>query len=130
VRDAKSGQHEQLAELGSGSYYAAQLRAFQAECKASTKGPLSLMVQLTRLAGAKGFPLTPSDFLTENRGQVAGLGGANLKKILKEHGITQTLASEGGRTSRGNMGLMIKYIEFLNALHSKTGAVPGEGGRK
>jgi len=65
----------------------------------------------------KSFPLNPADFLTENKGQVAGLGGGNLKKILKEHGITQILASEGGRTSRGNMGLMMKYIEFLNAWH-------------
>jgi len=62
----------------------------------------------------KNFPLNPDDFLTENKGQVAGLGGGNLKKILSEHGITQTLAAEGGRTSRGNMGLMIKYIDFLN----------------
>jgi len=62
----------------------------------------------------KPFPLNPDDFLTENKGQIAGLGGPNLKKILSEHGITQTLAAEGGRTSRGNMGLMIKYFEFLN----------------
>jgi hypothetical protein len=62
----------------------------------------------------KQFPLKADDFLTKNKGQVAGLGGGNLKKILKEHGITQTLAAEGGRTSRGNMGLMMKYIEFLN----------------
>lgn len=90
---------------------------FQAEYKASTKGPLALLIQLTRIASTKEFPLNPDDFLTENKGQVAGLGGSNLRKILKEHGITQTLASEGGRTSRGNMGLMIKYIDFLNEFH-------------
>ncbi len=45
---------------------------------------------------------------------MAGLGGGNLKKILKEHGIFQQLSAEGGRTSRGSMGLMIKYVEFLN----------------
>ncbi len=60
--------------------------------------------------------------MTENKGQVAGLGGGNLKKILKDHGITQTLASEGGRTSRGNMGLMMKYVEFFNAW-SNEGAI-------
>ena len=96
---------------------------FQAEYKASTKGPLALLIQLTRLSSEKEFPLNPDDFLTENKGQVAGLGGQNLKKILKEHGINQTLASEGGRTSRGNMGLMMKYIEFLNELHGKMGSV-------
>jgi hypothetical protein len=91
-----------------------RLEQFQAEHNAVTKGPLALLVQLTRMVQGQDFPLKPDDFLTENRGQVAGLGGGNLKKILKEHGITQTLAAEGGRTSRGNMGLMIKYVEFLN----------------
>ncbi|GHV82856.1 hypothetical protein AGMMS50212_01960 [Spirochaetia bacterium] len=91
-----------------------RLKQFQAERNAVTKGPLALLVQLTRMIQDKKFPLKADDFLTENKGQVAGLGGGNLKKILKEHGITQILASEGGRTSRGNMGLMMKYIEFLN----------------
>lgn len=91
------------------------LKEFQTEHNAFTKGPLSLLVQLTRTVRNKPFPLDSNDFLTENKGQVAGLGGGNLKKILKEHGITRTLASGGGRTSRGNMGLMIKYVEFLNA---------------
>jgi hypothetical protein len=91
-----------------------RLKQFQAEHNAVTKGPLALLVQLTCMIQEKKFPLKTDDFLTENKGQVAGLGGGNLKKILKEHGITQILASEGGRTSRGNMGLMMKYIEFLN----------------
>jgi hypothetical protein len=91
-----------------------RLKQFQVEHNAVTKGPLALLVQLTRMVQGRDFPLKPDNFLTENKGQVAGLGGGNLKKILKEHGITQTLAAEGGRTSRGNMGLMIKYIEFLN----------------
>lgn len=91
------------------------LKEFQSEHNAYTKGPLSLLVQLTRIVRTKKFPLNSSDFLTENKGQVAGLGGGNLKKILKDHGITRTLASEGGRTSRGNMGLMMKYIDFLNS---------------
>lgn len=92
-----------------------RLKVFQAEQNAYTKGPLSLLVQLTEMVQARTFPLNQKDFLTENKGQIAGLGGANLKKILKKHGITRTLSSEGGRTSRGNMGLMIKYIEFLNS---------------
>jgi hypothetical protein len=100
-----------------------QLHEFQAEYKTTTKGPLALLIQLTRLASAKEFPLNPDDFLAESKGQIAGLGGPNLKKILKEHGITQTLASEGGRTSRGSMGLMMKYIDFLNELHDKIGSV-------
>ena len=91
-----------------------RLKKFQLENNATTKGPLSLLVQLTRIIRTKEFPLKYDDFLTENKGQVAGLGGGNLKKILKEHGIIQILAAEGGRTSRGNMGLMRKYVDFLN----------------
>jgi hypothetical protein len=91
-----------------------RLNHFIKENKASTKGPLALLIQLTRMVRIKNFPLKYEDFLTENKGQVAGLGGSNLKKILKEHGITQILAAEGGRTSRGNMGLMGKYVDFLN----------------
>jgi hypothetical protein len=96
-----------------------RLKKFQKEYNAVTKGPLALLVQLTLMVQGRNFPLKPDDFLTENKGQIAGLGGSNLRKILKAHGITQTLAAEGGRTSRGNMGLMIKYIEFLN-LWNKT----------
>lgn len=91
-----------------------RLKAFQAENNIFTKGPLSLVVQFTRMVRDRDFPLNPYDFQTESKGQVAGLGGANLKKILKEYGITQQLSSEGGRTSRGSMGLMIKYVDFLN----------------
>ena len=91
-----------------------RLEQFQKENNVMTKGPLALVVQLTRSARSKPYPLDSNDFLTENKGQVAGLGGSKLKKILREHDIMQTLAAEGGRTSRGNMGLMIKYIEFLN----------------
>jgi hypothetical protein len=95
------------------------LQSFQREHNAFTKGPLALLVQLTRIARDRKFPLVPDEFLTENKGQVAGLGGSNLKKILKEYGLTQILASEGGRTSRGNMGLMQKYIGFLNTAQSE-----------
>ncbi|MDR0402397.1 MAG: DUF4928 family protein [Treponema sp.] len=92
-----------------------RLKQFQTKHNAVTKGPLALLVQLTRMIRGRQFPLKPDDFLTENKGQVAGLGGGSLGKILKEYGITQTLAAEGGRTSRGNMGLMMEYVHFLNA---------------
>jgi len=46
------------------------LREFEAEYKVSTtKGPLSLLIQLT----TKAFPLNADDFLTENKGQAARL---------------------------------------------------------
>ena len=109
--DSKSYDYQ--ADHSSSSF----VSEFQAESKTSSKGTLALLIQLTRMIRTKSFPLNPDDFLTENKGQIAGLGGGNLKKILNEHGITQTLAAEGGRTSRGNMGLMIKYFDFLNEAH-------------
>jgi hypothetical protein len=96
-----------------------RLKAFQEENNIYTKGPLSLVVQFTRMVRDKEFPLNPADFQTGSKGQVAGLGGSNLKKILKEHGITQLLSAEGGRTSRGSMGLMLKYVDFLNSWNKE-----------
>ncbi len=96
-----------------------RLRVFQTENNIFSKGKLSVVIQFTRLVRGKKFPLNPDDFKTEKEGQVAGLGGGNLKKILKDHGITQQLSAEGGRTSRGSMGLMIKYVDFLNEWHAE-----------
>ncbi len=96
-----------------------RLKTFQDENGIYTKGPLSLVVQFTRMVSEREFPLNPNDFQTGSKGQVAGIGGGNLRKILKEYGIMQILSSEGGRTSRGSMGLMIKYVEFLNAWNSE-----------
>lgn len=92
-----------------------RLKSFQERNNIFTKGPLSVVVQLSRAARRMSFPLEPDAFLTEGKGQVARLSGANLKKILKDHGISRHLASEGGRTNRGAMKLMLEYVDFLNA---------------
>ena len=96
-----------------------RLRKFQTENNIFTKGPLSLVIQFTRFVEGRRFPLNPGDFQTSGKGQVAGLGGGNLRKILREHGIHQQLSAEGGRTSRGSMGLMIKYVNFLNSWNEE-----------
>ena len=83
----------------------------------SSKGSLSLALILTRNAKGKPFPLSKANFVTGAGGQVAGLGGGAVKKILADHGIERILSSEGGRTSRGNMERMDAYIGLLNALH-------------
>mgnify|MGYP001004921813 CR=1 FL=1 len=97
----------------------ARLKGFQDLNRINTKGLLSFVIQFTRIASGYDFPLNPNDFQTENKGQVAKIGKNLLQRILKDHGITQILASEGGRTSRGNMGLMIAYVDFLNAWNSE-----------
>ena len=57
-----------------------RLKAFQSENHITTKGPLSLVVQFTRMVRDKAFPLNPDDFQTSSKGQVAGLGGGQLEK--------------------------------------------------
>lgn len=93
-----------------------QLKRFQEYQDVFSKGKLSLAIQFTRMVRDRDFPLRKEDFQTDSKGQVSGIGGGNLKRILKEHGITRQLTSEGGRTSRGSMGLMMAYVEFLNEL--------------
>lgn len=48
-----------------------RLKAFQSENHITTKGPLSLVVQFTRMVRDKDFPLNPDDFKTSSKGQVA-----------------------------------------------------------
>ena len=96
-----------------------KMKQFQKEQDVFSKGKLSLVIQFTRMVIDKPFPLDIADFQTDSKGQVSGIGGGNLKKILKEHGITRQLTSEGGRTSRGSMGLMMAYVDFLNEWADK-----------
>ena len=93
---------------------------FQTNNDIFSKGKLSLVIQFTRMAKGRAFPLRAEDFQTDSKGQVTGIGGGNLKKILKEHGIMKQLTSEGGRTSRGSMGLMMAYVDFLNEWAQET----------
>ena len=64
----------------------------------------------------RSFPLDPREFETPSGGQVAGLGGGAVRRILNDHGITRVLSSEGGRTSRGNMDRMRLYVGLMNAI--------------
>jgi hypothetical protein len=95
------------------------LEAFDKENIGLNKGSLSFVATITRQLKDVEFPINADDFRTAQEGQVKGLGGGAIKKVLKDHGITRELSSEGGRTSRGNMGRLRAYAEVLNALHSQ-----------
>lgn len=82
------------------------------------KGPLCVALVVTRHGRKLGMPLDPEALLTEGGGQVVGLGKSAVQAILKEHGIERVLAEEGGRTSRGSVGNMRKYVAFLNEAHA------------
>ncbi|MDR2347186.1 MAG: hypothetical protein LBD90_00920 [Bifidobacteriaceae bacterium] len=80
------------------------LRAFQSDNNVTAKGPLSLVVPLTEIIAKKPAPWKPDDFLTGNKGQVTGLGGGDLKRILAKHGITRfpgSAAAESPRFAEG-----------------------------
>ena len=83
-----------------------------------SKGPLCVALVVTQHA-RKQLPLIPDDLKTESGGQVLGLGKGAVQNILKKHGITRVLASEGGRTSRGSIANMEQYVALLNDLHAK-----------
>ena len=93
----------------------------EALCKSQPKflrkGGLCVALVVTQAAREKGLPLDPENLRTDEGGQVAGLGKAAVQKILEAHQIKKVLAEEGGRTSRGSLGLMKAYIEALNDLH-------------
>lgn len=82
------------------------------------KGPLCVALVVTRHGRKLGMPFDPEALLTEGGGQVVGLGKSAVQAILKEHGIERVLAEEGGRTSRGSVGNMRKYVAFLNEAHA------------
>src|SRR6185437_11334319 len=94
----------------------AKLAAFVAQGGFKGKGPLSLALVVTERARRDGLPIDPEAMLTPSGGQVAGMGVSAVQSILARHGITKTLAREGGRTSRGSVGNMKAYVEFLNGL--------------
>lgn len=95
----------------------------QNQRKFLNKGGLCVGLVVTKTAQEQGLPLAPESLRTDEGGQVAGLGKAAVQNILATHGITKILAEEGGRTSRGSLGLMETYVKALNTLHDKVGKV-------
>jgi hypothetical protein len=80
------------------------------------KGSLAVVLVVTREAIEKGLSLNSKALVTPGHGQVKGLSGSAVQKILNEHGVKQKLATEGGRTSRGSISIMEKYVDFLNGM--------------
>ena len=96
-----------------------ELAAFVAEQSFRGKGPLSVALVVTQHARNMGLPLDDKKLVTEREGQVLGLGKGAVQAVLKRHGVARVLAREGGRTSRGSLQNMRKYVAFLNRLGSQ-----------
>ena len=97
---------------------AEKLSEYKAKNKITTKGPLAVVLFITRKAKQDGLPLDSTTLKAGSAGQVAGLSKAAVQSILADYGIQRTLAAEGGRTSRGSIKNMEDYVTFLNELHA------------
>lgn len=92
------------------------LADFRTSLQVNGVGFLGTVLVLTRKAMTGGMPLELGSILTAGGGQVSGLGGTNINKILKSHGVTQLVGTESGRTSRGTPALAMEYAAFLNSM--------------
>lgn len=99
-----------------------RLEQFRAENSITSKGALAVMLVVTRHAKERGLPLNASELKTKEGGQVLGLGKAAVQTILADYGISRVLAEEGGRTSRGSIGNMERYVALLNELDAEGAA--------
>ncbi len=93
-----------------------RLTKFTTEQKIKGKGPLCVVLVITRKASEQTPPFSAEKFLAPKGGQVAGLGKAAVQAILADYDIDRELAKEGGRTSRGSIQKMRAYLDFLNGL--------------
>lgn len=115
------------ARLAAGTFPTAplltRLTAFQSEKKLLNKGQIATMIFASRLARRDGLPFdVDRGITTEGEGQIKGLGKGAVQTILADYGIDRVLAEEGGRTSRGSLGNIRAFLEFLNEMH-RDGAV-------
>lgn len=60
-----------------------------------------------------GIPISQKSYRTP-KGQLAGLSGRFVERILAEHGDTLGFTSEAGRTSRGTLALADEFALWLN----------------
>lgn len=96
-----------------------QLLEYKRKNKINTKGPLAVVLFVTRKAKQSGLPINSADLKAESAGQVAGLSKSAVQSILADYGIVKVLAAEGGRTSRGSIKNMEDYVAFLNELNEQ-----------
>ncbi len=85
------------------------------------KNGLSVGLVITRKVRRSGLPQDPDALLTKKGGQVSGLSGTAVARILADYGVHRRLASEGGRTSRGSMDAMRTYVQLLQEIDDKFG---------
>jgi hypothetical protein len=97
----------------------ARLQAFKKEARFSGSGAIAVALIITEFARKNGFPIDPAILRTEGGGQVAGLNYGAVHAILRRNGIVREFSKEVGRTNRGNIKNMERYVAFLNDIAAK-----------
>lgn len=82
-------------------------------------GYLGTVLVVTNRMRQFGLPFDDVMLLSPKGSQVAGLNGAAINKVLRNHGVTQMVGTEAGRTSRGTPALAKFYFEFINEMYLK-----------
>lgn len=82
-------------------------------------GSLGTVLVITRRAKKVSLPIDPDTLITEGGGQVSGLSGNAINKILREYSVSNSVGTESGRTSRGTPNLAKAYAELLNELNRR-----------
>jgi hypothetical protein len=96
-----------------------KLKAYRDEKQIFNIGALGTVLVITRKADTLGFPLQPDSLITKGGGQVSGLSGRAINKILQSHGVSNQVGTESRRTSRGTINLAKDYAEWLNSLNNR-----------
>ena len=96
-----------------------RLSNFTSHEKIEGKGPLCVVLVITRKASGQTPPFSADNFLAPKGGQVAGLSKAAVQAILADYGIDKVLAEEGGRTSRGSSHDLRQSRRLVNVNRSK-----------
>jgi hypothetical protein len=84
----------------------------------SSIGKICVLLFVTTAVSRQAFPYRVDPLLTENGGQIKGLGAPSILEILRRHQIEVSPAfiGEGGRTSRGAVARARAYVDFLNKI--------------
>lgn len=83
----------------------------------SQVGVLGTVLVVTNRVRKAGLPYPLSSLLSPMGGQVSGLSGSAINKVLRSHGVTQMVGTESGRTSRGTPIIAKAYFDFLHGLY-------------
>ncbi|MCC0766392.1 DUF4928 family protein [Micrococcus luteus] len=70
-----------------------------------------------------GLPITDDRLISKKGTQVQGLSGSSVSRLLRQHGEERKFTSEGGRTSRGTVGVAQSLMGLLNDFELEK---PGE----